>query len=94
MVQTTKLRRFRLKYNIPLIAISERAGISNQQVSRLELGTIRCTEENKARLVQAVETLIAESRELLDQMEQDFHHHREHLMDLLEVETEESEDEL
>lgn len=94
MITTTQFRMLRLKYNIPLSAISDKAGISNQHLSRMELGTIRRTNANERRLSQAVEALIEESRTVLDQMEQDFLGCREQLLEPVKVETEEWQDEL
>ena len=44
MCITTKLRTLRLEYGVSLTELAERGGVSNQLISRMELGDVPRTE--------------------------------------------------
>lgn len=66
MLQMTNLRYLRLQYNIGLPELARLAGISPQQLSRLELQQVSCTPYQEERVCRAVETWISFHRERLD----------------------------
>jgi transcriptional regulator with XRE-family HTH domain len=69
VVVSTRIRDLRLKYGIPLRELSERAGISVQQLSRLELGTVAVTAHQEQRLRTALMCLVTDRRAALDALE-------------------------
>lgn len=72
MYQPTHLRLLRLRHGIPLRKLSARAGISNQQLSRLELQEVSATPYQERKLAAAFETLIADSSADLNALSEDF----------------------
>lgn len=47
MCITTKLRTLRLEYGVSLTELAERGGVSNQLISRMELGDVPRTEHKE-----------------------------------------------
>ena len=72
MPKTTNLRRLRIKYNIPLRAISDKLGVSNQYLSCVELGITQMSDNYEGKLLPVIEQLASESRDVLSQMEREF----------------------
>ncbi len=72
MYRPTHLRLLRLRYGIPLRQLSRRAGISNQQLSRLELQEVSATPYQEQKMAAAFETLISDSVADLDALRADY----------------------
>lgn len=68
----TNLRALRLRYDIPLSELSAASGLSNQYISRAELGEISPTPRLEEKLGVAVETVIGQQHEQLSALEQSF----------------------
>jgi transcriptional regulator with XRE-family HTH domain len=69
MIISTRIRDIRHQYGISLHELSEKAGISIQQLSRLELGNIAATAYQEQQLFTAVAQLITDRRAAMDQLE-------------------------
>lgn len=72
MYQPTHLRLLRLRHGIPLRKLSTRAGISNQQLSRLELQEVSATPYQERKLAAAFEALISDSADDLATLKADY----------------------
>ena len=72
MERKTNLRALRLQYDIPLSELSAASGLSNQYISRAELGEISPTPRLEDKLGAAVETVIAQRHERLGALERSF----------------------
>ena len=72
MNRKTNLRELRLRYEIPLSEMSAASGLSNQYISRAELGGISPTPRLEDKLGAAVETVIGQRHEQLSALEQSF----------------------
>lgn len=70
MEPTTKLRILRLKYGISLNELAMHSGLSNQQLSRLELGLVKNTPHNEHSVNTALLGVIAARRIALEELEQ------------------------
>ena len=68
----TNLRSLRLRYDIPLSELSAVSGLSNQYISRAELGEISPTPRLEEKLKDAVETVIAQRHERIGALERSF----------------------
>ncbi len=68
----TNLRVLRLRYNIPLSELSVASGLSNQYISRAELGEISPTPRLEEKLKDAMETVIAQRHERVGTLERSF----------------------
>lgn len=73
MPTTTKLRALRLKYGIPLDELAKQSGVSNQQFSRLELGTVRRTIHKEQLVEAALLGVIAARKAALTELERECH---------------------
>lgn len=71
MCITTKLRTLRLEYGVSLTELAERGGVSNQLISRMELGDVPRT-EHKEVLAAALSGVIAARRASLDGLERNY----------------------
>ena len=69
MERKTNLRALRLQYDIPLSELSAASGLSNQYISRAELGEISPTPRLEEKLKDAVETVIAQRHERIGALE-------------------------
>ena len=76
----TNLRVLRLRYNIPLSELSVASGLSNQYISRAELGEISPTSRLEDKLGAAVETVIVRRRKRLSALEGSFAACKGHLL--------------
>lgn len=85
MVLTTRLRVLRLRHGISLTELASRAGISNQHLSRLELGGVKATPAQEKKIADAVGTLISDRRTALLTLEGDFLLHSGRLLEPMEV---------
>lgn len=72
MYQPTYLRLLRLRHGIPLRQLSQRAGISNQHLSRLELQEVSATPYQEQKMALALEQLIADSATELQALTADY----------------------
>ena len=68
----TNLRALRLQYDIPLSELSAASGLSNQYISRAELGEMSPTLRLEEKLGAAMETVIAQRHERLGALERSF----------------------
>ena len=68
----TNLRVLRLRYNIPLSELSVASGLSNQYISRAELGEISPTPRLEEKLGAAVDAVIVQRHERLSALERSF----------------------
>ena len=59
MCITTKLRTLRLEYGVSLTELAERGGVSNQLISRMELGDVPRTEHKEELAAAALSGVIA-----------------------------------
>jgi len=59
MKQETNLRQLRLRHGVWLTELADASGLSNQYISRAELGLIPPTPRLENQLLSAVETVIA-----------------------------------
>lgn len=85
MITTTQLRLFRLRHKIVLPELAEKANISRQQLSRLELSVVTPTVYQEEKITEAVNSLIAERRSALLTLEQDYLNYRGRFLETLEV---------
>ncbi len=89
MVTTTQLRILRHKYNISLVELASKIGISNQHLSRMELGQVRTRPWQEERVAAAIAELIAGQKAHLLNLERDLLLHKGHLLEPMEVDTDE-----
>lgn len=89
MGTTTWLRAMRLKYGISLTELEKYGAFSNQYLSLLELGNANRTHNNEKALDAAIASLIKSRKAALADLEQCFEAHRGHLLETLEVESDE-----
>lgn len=89
MGTTTRLRAMRLKYGISLMELEKYGSFSNQYLSLLELGNANRTHKNETVLAAAIASLIKSRKEALADLERCFEEHRGHLLETLEVESDE-----
>ena len=68
----TNLRALRLRHDIPLSELSAASGLSNQYISRAELGEISPTPRLEDKLGAAVDAVILRRRERLSALERSF----------------------
>ena len=68
----TNLRALRLRHDIPLSELSAASGLSNQYISRAELGEISPTPRLEDKLGDAVDAVILRRRERLSALERSF----------------------
>ena len=68
----TNLRALRLQYDIPLSELSAASGLSNQYISRAELGELSPTLRLEDKLGAAVETVIVQRHERIGALERSF----------------------
>lgn len=89
MVITTNLRIMRLRYGISLVELERYHAFSNQYLSKLELGEANRTPYNEAVVEEAITLMIASRKQALAGLEHFFEAHRGHLLETLEVESDE-----
>ena len=68
----TKLRTLRLEYGVSLTELAERGGVSNQLISRMELGDVPRTEHKEVLAAAALSGVIAARRASLDGLERNY----------------------
>ena len=68
----TNLRALRLRHDIPLSELSAASGLSNQYISRAELGEISPTPRLEDKLGTAVEAVIGQRHKRLRALERSF----------------------
>ncbi len=68
----TNLRALRLRYDIPLSELSAVSGLSNQYISRAELGEISPTPRLEEKLGAAVAAVIAQRHERIGALKRSF----------------------
>lgn len=68
----TKLRVLRLKYGISLDELAQKGGVSNQQISRLELGEVHGTGHREQLVGTAFAHVIAARKIALTELEREF----------------------
>ena len=76
----TNLRALRLRHDIPLSELSAASGLSNQYISRAELGEISPTVRLEDKLGDAVDAVILRRRERLNALERSFAVHKGRLL--------------
>lgn len=72
MERKTNLRALRLQYDIPLSELSAASGLSNQYISRAELGDISPTSHLEERLGAAMDAVIVQRGVRLEALERSF----------------------
>lgn len=72
MVRKTNLRALRIHHEISLMELEAVSGLSNQYISRAELGEISPTSLLEEKLDAAIETIIAQRSARLVALEQSF----------------------
>ena len=72
MNRKTNLRALRLRHDIPLSELSAASGLSNQYISRAELGEISPTVRLEDKLGDAVDAVILRRRKRLSALEGSF----------------------
>lgn len=72
MYTTTKLRVLRLKYSIPLEEVATQGGVSNQQISRMELGDVPRTRHKEQLAAIALSGVIAARKTSLAMLEREY----------------------
>ena len=72
MNRKTNLRALRLRYEIPLSEMSAASGLSNQYISRAELGEISPTPRLEDKLGAAVAAVIVQRHEWVGALERSF----------------------
>lgn len=72
MVRKTNLRALRLRYDIPLSELSAASGLSNQYISRAELGELSPSPRLEDKLGSAVTAVIVQRHERLGALERSF----------------------
>ena len=71
-MKQTNLRALRLRYDIPLSELSVASGLSNQYISRAELGDISPTPHLEDKLGSAMDTVIVQRGVRLGALERSF----------------------
>ena len=89
MFLSTKLRVIRLRHRISLVELAAKAELTNQRISDLELTKMRAPEHHEAIVDSALASLIAERKIDVISLEQDYLKNRGHLLDPIEVESDE-----
>ncbi len=72
MVRKTNLRALRLRYEIPLSELSAVSGLSNQYISRAELGELSPTARLEEKLGAAVDAVIVRRSVRLGALERSY----------------------
>lgn len=72
MERKTNLRALRLRYDIPLSELSAASGLSNQYISRAELGELPSKPRLEDKLGDAVAAVIVQRHERLGALERSF----------------------
>ena len=72
MERKTNLRALRLQYDVPLSELSAASGLSNQYISRAELGEISPTLRLEEKLGAAVDAVIVRRGAQLSELERSF----------------------
>ena len=85
MVTTTRLRILRFQHKIALPELAEAAGISCQQLNRLELCIASPTAYQEERIGTALDRLITERKAALVKLEQDCLLHKGSFLEKMEV---------
>lgn len=80
MPQMTYLRYLRLRYGIGLPELARQAGVSPQQLSRLELRQVPCTQRQEKKVCHAVEGWIQCNWEKIRAVEEELYHYQGHLL--------------
>lgn len=70
-MEVTNLRVLRLRYQISLAELANMAGISNQHLSRIELGKVPMTAHHEEIVTRALRNLIAARKTALDGLEKE-----------------------
>jgi len=83
----TNLRKLRLRHGITLIEFADAAGVSNQQISRVELLYRPITRELEQKCARAMETVIDRRYGAVRALERDYRSFRSALLDETEDET-------
>lgn len=86
MITLTRLRLLRLRHHISLLELEEKTGISNQHLSRIELGYAKPNESQEALVNIAMDEIIGERHAKLLELERDYMLCKQHLLDAVEVE--------
>ncbi len=89
MAEMTRLRAIRLKYGISLLELERHSSFSNQYLSALELGEAKRTERSEQALGRALSDIISSRERALDGLTQTLRQHQGHLLETMEVETDE-----
>lgn len=71
MQKETNLRALRLRHGVQLTELADACGLSNQYLSRAELGLIPATPRLEKQLLGAVETVIARRADTAQALEQE-----------------------
>lgn len=82
MEHETNLRAFRLRHGLQLTELSEVSWLSDQYISRAELGQIAATPRLEIQLAEAVEKAILRRAAAVRDMSRDFHRCRGRLLEV------------
>lgn len=85
MVTTTRLRILRFQHKITLAELAEAAGVSFQQLNRLELCLASPTPYQEERISGALDRLITERKSALVELEHDYLLHKGKFLETMEV---------
>lgn len=84
MNTVTRLRILRLRHHISLLDLEEKTGISNQHLSRMELGYAKPNETQEALVNIAMCEIIGERTSQLVELKRDYMLCKHHLLDTVE----------
>lgn len=71
-IKVRTMRNFRLMHNITLDEVAIAAGKTTQWISRIEIGTVKATNHNKYRMMQAYQIVIHNRQRAIDEMAGDY----------------------
>lgn len=89
MCTVTRLRFLRIKYGISLAELAQKAGISPQQLSRIDLGKSCDFPYQEKRITQALDDWLADQKSTMMALERDFSLYKGKLLELVEVKQDE-----
>ena len=85
MVTITRLRILRFQHRITLPELAKAAGVSSQQLNRLELCLAKPTPYQEERISEALDKLITDRKSALVDLEHDYWLHKGRFLEALEV---------
>lgn len=87
-MQVRKMRLLRLKYQISLPELAQFCGISPQRISEIELNPdVRLDRHTAAKVNDAFASAVEQRYATLEQLESEYHKHKDTLLDCVEETT-------